>query len=270
MFKLQCDFESFIPERTLTEAQLECYKARVEAYRPRFIWSENLKPLFDVCLVHTSAHVPGKVAYFATLQNMLENKTTRTSPEMFVQRFLAGAPIELRYAWEHEVMGKVLPIVSFIPNTEPEMWYQVYEEGPNSCMQGCDEVKQYANPKNDLALAYYQNTDGKIVNRAIVNQKAKTYVRAYGNDNSAFTTALRKLGYYQSDSTLKDQQVYVHHASCDGCGEDVITGPYLDGDYVYINVLPHPNDDTKPEGIICSNGDERFRSPEEPRCGSCD
>lgn len=271
MYKLNYDFEAFNPEHQLTPTQLECYKARVEAYRSRFIWSEDLKPLFDVCLVHTSAHVPGKVAYFATLQNMLENKTTRTSPEMFVQRFLECAPTDLKNAWEHEVMGKILPTVAFIPNTEPDMWVQVYKEGPHSCMQGADEVRQYANPKNDLALAYFQNSAGKIINRAIVNQKTKTYIRAYGNDVSAFVTALRKLGYKHSETTLKNQTVHILWDECDGCGESVITGPYLDGDYTGIQVI-RSEDGTPTEGIICGyDGDyERFRSAEEPRCGSCD
>jgi hypothetical protein len=269
MYKLNYDFESFKAEEQLTPMQLECYKARVESYRSRFIWSEALKPLFDVCLVHTSAHVPGKVAYFATLQNMLENKTTRTSPEMFVQRFLAQAPTDLKYAWEHEVMGKILPTISFISNTEPDMWVQVYEEGPHSCMQGADEVRQYANPHNDLALAYFQNSNGKITNRAIVNQKTKTYVRTYGNECSAFAVSLRKLGYSHDDGTLKNQRVYIKHAECGECGESVITGPYLDGDYQFVHAIPNTDSSKQDEGTICDDG-ERFRSAEEPRCGSCD
>jgi hypothetical protein len=269
MYKLYGDFQSFNPERSLTPAQFECYKARVEAYKSRFVWSETLKPLFDICLIHTSAHVPGKVAYFATLQNMLENKTTRTSPEMFVQRFLADAPNEIRDAWEHEVLGKVLPIISFVPNTEPDMWVQVYEEGPHSCMKGATEVKQYANPKNDLALAYFQNSNGKIINRTIVNQKLKTYLRIYGENGSAFSVALRKLGYKHGEETLKDQRVYINWCECGGCGENIITGPYLDGDYTYIQTLVN-NENNDDEGIISDDGDERFRDIEEPRCGSCD
>lgn len=269
MYKLNYDFSQFDPNDALTPEQAACYKARVDSYRSRFIWSETLKPLFDVCLVHASMHVPGKVAYFASVQNMLNNQTTRTSPEMFAQRFLANAPAELRAAWEHEVMGKILPEVKFIPNTEPNLWYQVYEEGPHSCMQGADEVRQYANPKNDLALAYSQNNNGKITHRAIVNQKTKTYVRLYGrgDDNSYFAAALKKLGYSQSCDTLKNQRVFVKHDSCHTCDDHVITGPYLDGNYVYIHTLPDTNDE---EGIITDDDNgERFRSPEEPICGRC-
>lgn len=269
MYKLDYDFNQFDATAALTPEQAVCYKARVESYRPRFIWSETLKPLFDVCLVHASMHVPGKVAYFSSVQNMLNNTTTRTSPEMFAQRFLANAPATLRAAWEHEVMGKVLPEVKFIPNTEPDLWYQVYEEGPNSCMKGCDEVRQYANPKNDLALAYSQDSSGKIMHRTIVNQKLKTYVRLYGrgNDNSYFAAALKKLGYSQSCDTLKDQRVFVEHGICERCDDHVITGPYLDGNHVDIITLPETDDK---EGIITSNcNGDRFRSPEEPICGNC-
>ena len=267
MYKLNYDFIDFQPTDRLTPEQVECYNARVVAYRPRFIWSESLKPLFDVCLVHSSCHVPGKVAYFSSVQNMLNNQTTRTSPEMFASRFLASAPPELRAAWEHEVMGKLLPEVKFIPNTEPQLWYQVYEEGPNSCMAGCHEVRQYANPKNDLALAYAQDNTGKITNRTIVNQKTKTYVRLYGNENMYFATALRNLGYTQSCDTLKNQRVWVNHADCNNCGDSVITGPYLDGDYVYVTLLPNTNGE---EGIINDDdAGDRFRSPEEPICSDC-
>lgn len=269
MYRLNYDFDTFNPIEVLTAEQIECYKARVAAYRPRFIWSETLKPLFDVCLVHTSAHVPGKVAYFSSVQNMLNNQTTRTSPEMFAQRFLGNAPEHLRVAWEHEVLGKVLPEIKFIPNTEPDLWYQVYEEGPGSCMQGAHEVRQYANPKNDLALAYSQDNGGKITNRTIVNQKLKTYVRLYGrgDSNSHFAAALRKLGYTQSCATLKNQRVFIRHAECNNCGDPVVTGPYLDGDYVYVIALSDTNDE---EGIITDNHcGERFRSPEEPICGAC-
>ena len=267
MYKLSYDFSAYDAAKALTPAQYECYLARAAAYRPRFVWSEDLKPLFDVCLVHTSAHVPGKVAYFATVQNMLENKTTRTSPEMFLDRFLMNAPDDIKFAWEQEVLGKVLPTISFIPNTDPDMWVMVYKEGPYSCMKGVDEVRQYAHPKNNLALAYFQNSNGKIVNRAIVNQAAKTYVRAYGNECTAFVAALRKLGYRQSDSTLKNQYVYLRWDTCGECGDDVITGPYLDGDYDYI--LPTANVGPA-EGIICGDGVEKFRSSEEPRCDSCE
>jgi hypothetical protein len=267
VYRLGYDFSAYDAAKVLTPAQYECYLARVAAYRPRFVWSEDLKPLFDVCLVHTSAHVPGKVAYFATVQNMLENKTTRTSPEMFVSRFLAGAPSELREAWNHEVLGKVLPTVSFISNTDPDGWFHVYEEGPNSCMKSAYEVRQYAHPKNDLALAYYQNEAGKILNRAIVNQASKTYVRAYGKDCSAFTAALRKLGYRQDDGMLENQYVYIVWDSCQACEDSVITGPYLDGDYFYISPV---KGSYPPEGIINGDGEERFRASGEPRCGSCE
>lgn len=266
MYKLQYDFTTFQPDTVLTPEQIECYNARVAAYRPRFIWSESLKPLFDVCLIHSSLHVPGKVAYFASVQNMLNNQPTRTSPEMFAQRFLASAPEELRASWEHEVMGKLLPEIKFIPNTEPEMWVQVYDEGPHSCMKGADEVSQYANAKNDLALAYAQSNGGKITNRAIINQKHKTYLRLYGAENSYFAAALRKLGYSQSDDTLSQQRVFVRHARCNNCDDPVLTGPYLDGDHTYVYILPDTNDE---EGIINNDNGDRFRSAEEPLCGSC-
>lgn len=266
MYRLGYDFSAYDAAKILTPAQYECYLARAAAYRPRFVWSEDLKPLFDVCLVHTSARVPGKVAYFATVQNMLENRLTRTSPEMFLDRFLRNAPDDIKFTWEQEVLGKVLPTISFVPNTDPDMWVRVYEEGPSSCMKGCDEVRQYAHPDNNLALAYYQNSSGKIINRAIVNQEKKTYVRAYGSNCNEFVAALRKLGYCQCDGTLKNQYVYLRWDICHNCGDDVITGPYLDGGYH--RITPSAGISFE-EGIINDNGTECFRNPVEPYCDSC-
>lgn len=257
---------SFQPEAALgTFEQVECYKARAKAHRARFPWSNALLPVWNATLVHLSANVPGKVAYYASIPALLQGRLTRTSPEMFLERTLVFAPDEVRTAWCVEVLGKTLPQISFVENTDPEGWFDIYMNGPNSCMAGRDLVKLYAHPKNHLALAYHRDAEGDIVNRVIVNKKRKTYLRVYGtNDISYFIASLNKLGYTQSSDTLKGETIYIGRTECCSCGSSMLTAPYLDGGWNGIV----PSFDCK-EGVIGPKGRELTYS-EEPECGCCD
>lgn len=255
---------TFQPEAILSPIQTECYKARAQALRPRFPWSEALLPVWNASLIHRSANVPGKVAYYATIDNMMTNRLTRTSPEMFLSRFLLNAPDPIRTAWSVEVLGQILPTISFIENDDPNGWYRIYDNGPNSCMQGADEVRQYAHSKNNLALAYHKNEVGKITQRVIVNKKKMTYLRIYGNANiEFFVAALNKLGYSQSSETLKDEIIYTSWRGCYECDTPVLCGPYLDGGYPHLQLL------NKEEGIISEMGDDIYYGEDFPYCG-CD
>jgi hypothetical protein len=221
----------FQPEHSLGSLEeVECYKARAKAHKPRFPWSEQLLPVWNATLVHLSANVPGKVAYYASVPNMVAGRLTRTSPEMFLQRTLVYAPQEICAAWGAEVLGQTLPIIQLVSNNDPDRWYQVYRDGPNSCMAGSPRVKQYAHPDNDLALAYTE-TSNNITHRAIVNTKTKTYVRVYGHEPGSFIAALNKLGYRHSYDTLAKQIVWLEYDDCYRCDAEVLVGPYLDGNH---------------------------------------
>ena len=209
--------------------QIDCYKARAKALIHRFPWSDVLKPVWTASLVHLSQNVPGKVAYYANVKALMENRLTRTSPEMFLARQLTVAPDGIRAAWMIEVLNNTLPELHFVENTDPDGWIDVYEKGPHSCMAGSTRVAQYANPKNNLALAYIIDTKGNITHRTIVNKKKKTYVRAYGNDPGFFIAALNKAGFQQDGNTLEDEIIYVDYTSCSECGDDLMIGPYFDG-----------------------------------------
>jgi hypothetical protein len=126
-----------------------------------------------------------------------------------------------------------------------------------------DKVRQYAHPRNDLALAYTRNDAGVVDNRVIVNTRTKTYVRVYGRSGvGPFVAALNKLGYHQSNDTLMNQLIWTRYESCRGCGDDVLMGPYLDGDHQCVRVT------TGDEGIIGDRGDE-MQFGCEAHCG-CD
>lgn len=220
-FQVEDYFESMV--------EIECYKARAKALIHRFPWSDALKPVWTASLVHLSQNVPGKVAYYANVKALMDNRLTRTSPEMFLARQLTIAPEGIKGAWMVEVMGKTLPELKFIGNTDPDGWIDVYERGPRSCMAGTTVVGQYAHPKSNLALAYIENSTGEITHRTIVNNKHKTYVRVYGADSGFFIAALNKAGYKQDDDTLQDEPIYLDYASCTECDRDIPFGPYFDG-----------------------------------------
>lgn len=223
-------YPNFQPEACFSNMeQIDCYKARAKALIHRFPWSDALKPVWTASLVHLSMNVPGKVAYYANVKALMENRLTRTSPEMFLARQLTVAPDEIRAAWMIEVLNNTLPTLYFVENTDPDGWIDIYEKGPHSCMQGSTRVAQYAHPKNNLALAYVMDTEGNITHRTIVNKKKKTYVRAYGSDPGFFIAALNKAGFRQDGGTLEDEIISVDYASCSECDRDLMIGPYFDG-----------------------------------------
>jgi hypothetical protein len=245
---------SFQLKEHMTPDQYQCYLTRRESALKRFTWTEELMPVFNVYLIHASANVPGKIAYYASVANLMAGRLTRTSPEMFLERTLKQAPHELRMQWSKHVLGQVLPEVHFVENDNPDGWYDVYDEGPGSCMQGAPFVRQYAHPKNNLRLAYMMQGNDWIVARTIVNEKRKTYLRIYANSNveriNDFTAALKALGYTHSQDTLKGETVRVEWAPCEHCGEPVLRGPYLDGNWSCVSVV---NNKAK-EGVIGSEG----------------
>lgn len=215
----------------MTAKDYSCYRARAKALKPFFPWSEHLKPVFDFFLVHSSRNVPGKVAYYSSIPNMVTNRLTRTSPEMFLDRTLRYAPDEIQAAWAAEVVGRVLPTIDFMDNTNPDGWVMVYDEGPGSCMAGSPLVAAYAHPENNLKLAYME-ANNRIVHRAIVNTKKKTYLRAYGeHDVAGFVAALQKMGYKRCNDTLHGELIYLIERKCGECGGLYDAVPYFDGNY---------------------------------------
>jgi hypothetical protein len=232
----------------------EIYRARVLKYRPHLKW-ESLDRLFTNCLFHADRNVPGKVSYFATIEALRADRVTRTSPEMFAERWLANAPYELRMLFAAEVQGKLLPEIKFIDNTDSDGGIRIYEDGPHSCMAGTTIVGNYAHPENDLALAYHATETGRIKNRCIVNKKKMKYVRIYGKDGDAFAASLRKLGYNcDCDEALRDQKIRVQKEQCTRCEDMLIAGPYLDSGHDHVKVISDDDDNDNLTGIITNEG----------------
>lgn len=272
-------YDDFNAVDALEPAELDAYENEVANLRSRFPWSHGLDKVFDNTLAHLSKHVPGKIEYYSSVANMLAGKKTRTSPEMFLLRYLVDATREIKASWEAEAMGKILPIIQFKENNDPEGWAFVYRHGPSSCMRGRTlAVQQYAHPKNHLALAYATRIDGEpddIISRAIVNKKHMTWNRIYSNDEDDFgapffAAALLKLGYHCDDNqTLHHEIIHLRWETCcvEECGKDVMVGPYLDCDGQEVSPLA----DGSSSGII-DEGSEYLQYEEGDEgyvCSSC-
>jgi hypothetical protein len=243
---------SFNLEEHLNPDEMSCYNGRAKTFEKHFKWSTALETIWRNSLVHISLNVPGKICYYQSVDAMMANRVTTTSPEMFLERYLYAAPMDLKTAWKVEVLGHVLPTVHFIENNDPDGWFGVYNTGPGSCMQGRQQVRQYAHPGNNLALAYLKREDGRITHRTIVNKKEMKYLRIYGiSDNYFFSAVLKKLGYSQSERTLEGEIIHINHLSCENCGREIPAGPYLDGEIHGVEVKSGAS-----EGVISESGEE--------------
>ncbi len=253
----------FDPIKHLQPSEREVYAIRAKVAMQRYVWSDALLPVFKNCLVHLSPNVPGKVAYYASIPNLIANRSTRTSPEMFLRRSLVSAPGEIQAAWMSEVMGQTLPMLHFIKNNDPDGWYEVYNYGPHSCMEGSPRVRQYACPGSNLALAYSRDSDENINYRVIVNLQHKTYLRIYGAEDKKnyFVAALNKAGYTQSSDTLHGELIRLNYVPCVACGESTLVGPYLDGCWDLVEYTEHGI------GRIGGHGETMNYSDDEIYCG---
>lgn len=95
----------------------------------------------------------------------------------------------LRKAGESEhtsriLSGKLSAIVKrykgsklLLANTEDDI-YEVYKNGPRSCMSGSDSVRVYGGP--DTAVGYVI-VEGRVVARSVLNTIKKEYTSIYGN-----------------------------------------------------------------------------------------
>lgn len=253
----------FDPEQHLQPSERAVYAARAKVAKQRYVWSPALMPVFRNCLIHLSANVPGKVAYFASVPNMVANRVTRTSPEMFLSRSLSSAPEEIKAAWMCEVMGQTLPELQFINSDDSDGWFRIYNYGPHSCMEGSERVRQYAVPGSDLALAYTVDADDDITHRVIVNRKKMTYLRIYGpeEDKNYVVAALNKAGFKYSYDTLEGGLVKLDYAQCDACGGDTLVGPYFDGGCDKVEILENGI------GRLGEHGEHMNYSNDEIFCG---
>ena len=229
--------------------------------------------LYALHLVHVSEVDPSKVAFTPDERSLIADRQVRMRPGKYLTKYWgSGSPRplfsedQIRSMVEAFTARGTPKALHLVPNTDPDGWEWVYENSPPSCMRynrserylesglyGPDHpVRLYANPDNNLALAYimvdgesaptsYEYWSGKdefcVAARTIVNVVDKTYLRIYSDGNTKVTrimeAALNHAGFSQSNDTLANQKIGRRTN-----GENLIC-PYLDGDYNDVQDVGH-------------------------------
>lgn len=189
----------------------------------------------EVCLVRMDQNRRSNVIYSPDLKNFgayLDGN--RTLPiDKFLSLFKGMIEQEVLDKLQHDLSNFRLEIY-----TEPEDWLRVYaDDNVHSCMSGRPEVRCYAHPENDLALAalYAPGTD-QVVARTILNTKEHWYVRLFGD--RLLVDKLAAMGYRKLDGMPLRFRMY---GLIPGSGvrydrSEVIL-PYLDFDSQRIEIL---------------------------------
>lgn len=260
MFPAASIFEpDWDPARLMSADQYNLYLQRYNQLKPRFAWSDKLEKVYAGFLVHRSMNVPGKVAYFQNIPAMIENRYTRTSPEMFLARALGQAPDQIRTLWGVEVCGNLVPTIHYVENNDPSGWREVYDNGPHSCMAGSNLVTQYAHPDNHLALAYMTHGDGeRIICRTIVNREKMQYIRIYTQrgfeeETPHFVAALNMAGFSHSYDAMMGERIHISYGSCFRCECRLVRGPYIDGSSQVVKLDPPPEGSFRPKTAVVAN-----------------
>lgn len=224
--------------------------------------------LYFTHFVHVSEEDPKQVAFTPDERYLLTDRQIRMRPGRYLTKFWgSGSERPLFDDDEVKRIAEVFIATSnssgllFVPNTDPDGWEWVYENSPVSCMRynglgryldydlyGQNHpVRSYANPENDLALAYIMLPGEKpptdwdsfcdvdkyvVAARTIVNTRDKTWLKIYcGGDTPSQTRmeeGLSRAGYRESDSTLHNQRLLYREYD----GKTLC--PYLDGSYTRI------------------------------------
>lgn len=208
---------------------------------------------------HVSEDDPTQLAFTPDVAKLLADKQVRMKPGRYLMKFFGPGsenPVlseaDVKYWADHQLAAAAPAVMRVIPNTDPDGWEWVYENGPMSCMRynrnsrylasglyGCDHpVRIYAHPANDLALAFVMcegeeydrdhtcDRDECVVGaRTIINIAEKQWQRFYFESDiyrSKLQALLESEGYTQGN-VLRNQTLARHEYN------DSIVCPYLDG-----------------------------------------
>lgn len=140
----------------------------------------NLEPIADHFL-HLSSTKKGMLAYTESPDKGERDLQTPIKPGAYAKRFYPHL--------DEKEVGRLSALVScdgqlMFADTAEEM-RRVYMRGPDSCMSGsfgelpCHPAEVYA--AGDLAVAYLEDDDNRIIARCVVWPEKKLFTRAYGD-----------------------------------------------------------------------------------------
>lgn len=189
----------------------------------------------EVCLAHMDPNKRANILYTPDMKNFaMHLGCNRSLPaDKFLSLFKGMIDQDTLDKLLHDLSNFRLEIY-----TEPDDWMRVYaDENVHSCMSGRPEVKCYAHPENDLALAaLYAPGTNTVVARTIVNTKDKWYVRLFGD--RLLVDKLADMGYRRMDGMPPRFRMYgMIPGTSDRFDRSEVILPYLDFDTQRIDVL---------------------------------
>lgn len=184
--------------------------------------------------VHQSEENPAMIAYNRSIDNIRRDIQTRTKPGKYLTQFFSDVLTqdEIRMWAEKQIAyASCTGELSYIENDNEEGWVDIYQRGPNSCMQGEDCVGVYAYPGNGLRLAYIE-TAKDVQARAIVRNNddgtPMGYIRIYATEQR-WTTKLKDLLDAAGYGTMVNLHgVKLQRVETDHEGNDWVVCPYID------------------------------------------
>lgn len=216
-------------------------------------------------LVHLSETDPTRVAYTQSVEKLMRNTQTITSPGKFLkQRYPEMSDAEIK-RWAEITVANAAPWdLNILNNNDPQWednstaleneWERLYAEVSvaYSCMAGKKYVRPYGKPGNHLGLAYL-GKDEDLQGRCIIRFDTMEYLRAFpgGNENVNVPLVeglLEAAGYGRCDDGLEGIQL----TRIEGNDRDVMM-PYIDGDCQSFDICSD-------HICICHNGDYEANS----------
>ncbi|SDK44431.1 hypothetical protein [Bradyrhizobium ottawaense] len=155
----------------------------------------DLEPIADH-FAHVSKIDASTIGFIDSEENGIINKATSITPGRYLTRFYPNVDDNKR----RHLIAAIDPSGEIFFASEPDDIAYVYENGPESCMDGkhsfddlpCWPTEPYA--AGDLVVAYTKNKDGRIQSRCVCWPEKKLFGRVYG-DAQRMQAAMIAEGY---------------------------------------------------------------------------
>jgi hypothetical protein len=157
--------------------------------------------------------VNGMAEFFATAEDGSRNKMTQMNVGRYLNEFYSDTLKDSEIK-KYATLAAADEIELKFATTREEI-YQVYYDGPNSCMSLNKSKSTFHDPRDpakkktisiarveayasgDFAVAYVRNKQGRVSARTVVIPDKKIYCMIYGED-IALSKLLKQAGYEQS------------------------------------------------------------------------
>lgn len=162
-------------------------------------WMVRWCAFLENCFLHVSPSDGSLLAYTASPDHGLANRQTVMRPgRWLVKHFPWFSPQDVKELCLEWTLIGTPPEIRFAVSADDI--FNVYRDGPHSCMAGHKSVRAYAG--GDLAIAYFRNARGRIAARTLVWPERKLYFAgAYGDDTRLYM-GLEAVGYSEDVDEL--------------------------------------------------------------------